>query len=160
MESSGFERFSLLTGRAAKSIARLKQVQMEAFHLSGAHVTCLCQLSRQGSLTQGELARRECMDRSQASRILRDLTAQGYVRTEAQQGYKRRYMLTAEGEKTAARIAQIIREINRFVSGSIPQADLDVFYRPLETIARNLEIAAERFSMPLKTPMTEQDETT
>ena len=48
MESSGFERFSLLTGRAAKSIARLKQVQMEAFHLSGAHVTCLCQLSRQG----------------------------------------------------------------------------------------------------------------
>ena len=52
MDTSRFEQFSRLTSSAAKSIAKLKSAQMEAFSLSGAHTNCLCRLHESGSLTQ------------------------------------------------------------------------------------------------------------
>ena len=73
MDTSRFEQFSSLMTGAAKSIAKLKAAQMEAFSLSGAHTSCLCRLYEAGSLTQGELTRAVQMDRSQVSRVLRDL---------------------------------------------------------------------------------------
>lgn len=41
MDTSHFEQFSRLTSSAAKSIAKLKSAQMEAFSLSGTHTNCL-----------------------------------------------------------------------------------------------------------------------
>lgn len=152
MEETGFERFCALTGSTAKSIARIKSARMGAFHLSGAHTNCLCHLYAQGSLTQGELARLEGMDRSQVSRVLRELAAKGYVTADAQKGYKRRYVLTPCGEETAARIRQIIREINGFVSGSIPRQELRAFYHTLETIAKNLRLAAGLYAREQDAP--------
>ena len=115
MDTSRFEQFSSLMTGAAKSIAKLKAAQMEAFSLSGAHTSCLCRLYEAGSLTQGELTRAVQMDRSQVSRVLRDLAQKGYVSADAQAGYKRRYALTPSGRETAARVEAIILDINRFV---------------------------------------------
>ena len=84
MDTSRFEQFSSLMTGAAKSIAKLKAAQMEAFSLSGAHTSCLCRLYEAGSLTQGELTRAVQMDRSQVSRVLRDLAQKGYVSADAQ----------------------------------------------------------------------------
>ena len=136
MDTSRFEQFSSLMTGAAKSIAKLKAAQMEAFSLSGAHTSCLCRLYEAGSLTQGELTRAVQMDRSQVSRVLR----------EAQAGYKRRYALTPTGRETAARVEAIILDINRFVSGSISDADIEIFYKTLTTITRNLQSAVETYA--------------
>ena len=145
MDKSRFEQFSHLTASAAKSIARLKTAQMEAFSLSGAHTSCLCRLYEAGSLTQGDLTRAVQMDRSQVSRVLRDLAQKGYVSADAQAGYKRRYTLTPAGEQTAARVEAIILDINRFVSDAIPDADIEVFYKTLTTITQNLQLAVEKY---------------
>lgn len=107
MDTSRFEQFSSLMTGAAKSIAKLKAAQMEAFSLSGAHTSCLCRLYEAGSLTQGELTRAVQMDRSQVSRVLRDLAQKGYVSADAQAGYKRRYALTPTGLETAARVETV-----------------------------------------------------
>ena len=88
---------------AAKSVSKLKAAQMDAFSLSGAHTNCLCRLHEAGSLTQGELTRLEQMDRSQVSRVLRDLAQKGYVVSDTQAGYKRRYTLTRRGADRRAR---------------------------------------------------------
>ena len=101
MDTSRFEQFSALMTSAAKSVSKLKAAQMDAFSLSGAHTNCLCRLHEAGSLTQGELTRLEQMDRSQVSRVLRDLAQKGYVVSDTQAGYKRRYTLTPAGEQTA-----------------------------------------------------------
>lgn len=146
MEVSRFEQFSALMTSAAKSVAKLKAAQMDAFSLSGAHTNCLCRLHEAGSLTQGELTRLERMDRSQVSRVLRDLMQKGYVVSDAQAGYKRRYALTPAGEETAARVEAIILDINRFVSGSISDADIEIFYKTLTTIAQNLQSAVETYA--------------
>ena len=145
MDTSRFEQFSRLTSSAAKSIAKLKSAQMEAFSLSGAHTNCLCRLHESGSLTQSELTRLENMDRSQVSRVLRDLMDKGYVTSDAQTGYKRRYSLTPLGIQTASRVEDIILTINRFVSGDIPDADIEIFYRTLSVITGNLALAVEKF---------------
>jgi len=146
VDTSRFEQFSSLMTGAAKSIAKLKAAQMEAFSLSGAHTNCLCRLYEAGSLTQGELTRAVQMDRSQVSRVLRDLAQKGYVSADAQAGYKRRYALTPSGRETAARVEAIILDINRFVSGSISDADIEIFYKTLTTITRNLQSAVETYA--------------
>ena len=145
MDKSRFEQFSRLTSSAAKSIAKLKAARMEAFSLSGAHTNCLCRLHESGSLTQSELTRLENMDRSQVSRVLRDLMDKGYVVSDAQAGYKRRYSLTPSGLQTASRVEEIILNVNRFVSGDSPDADIEVFYRTLAVITDNLALAVEKF---------------
>lgn len=152
MDKSRFVQFSHLTASAAKSIARLKTAQMEAFSLSGAHTNCLCRLHERGSLTQSELTRLENMDRSQVSRVLRELKKKGYVVSDAQAGYKRRYSLTPAGEKTASRIEDIILDVNQFVSHNIPDADIEVFYRTLTTITNNLALAVERYGATTEAP--------
>lgn len=148
LTESRFAQFSGLISSAAKSIQRLKLARMEAFHLSAAHTNCLCRLSTEGPLTQMELARQEGMDRSQISRVLRELTSRGYVQSENRSGYKRRYQLTLSGEETAREIGHIILEVNRFVSDAIPAADLEVFYRTMRTITENLGRAVERYAAP------------
>ena len=146
MDTSRFEQFSALMTSAAKSVAKLKAAQMDAFSLSGAHTNCLCRLHEAGSLTQSELTRLERMDRSQVSRVLRDLVLKGYVVSDAEAGYKRRYALTPAGEETAARVEAIILDINRFVSGSISDADIEIFYKTLTTITQNLQSAVETYA--------------
>ena len=146
LDTSRFEQFSALMTSAAKSVAKLKAAQMDAFSLSGAHTNCLCRLYEAGSLTQGELTRAVQMDRSQVSRVLRDLAQKGYVSADAQAGYKRRYALTPTGQETAARVEAIILDINRFVSGSISDADIEIFYKTLTTITRNLQSAVETYA--------------
>ena len=98
------------------------------------------------STPQGELTRAVQMDRSQVSRVLRDLAQKGYVSADAQAGYKRRYALTPSGRETAARVEAIILDINRFVSGSISDADIEIFYKTLTTITRNLQSAVETYA--------------
>ena len=142
MDISRFEQFSALMTSAAKSVSKLKAAQMDAFSLSGAHTNCLCRLHEAGSLTQGELTRLEQMDRSQVSRVLRDLAQKGYVVSDTQAGYKRRYTLTPAGEQTAARVEAIILDINR---DAIPDADIEVFYKTLTTITQNLQLAVEKY---------------
>lgn len=146
MDASRFEQFSALMTSAAKSVAKLKAAQMDAFSLSGAHTNCLCHLYEAGSLTQSELTRALGMDRSQVSRVLRDLAKKGYVAADSEGGYKRRYALTPAGKETAARVEAIILDINRFVSDSISDADIEIFYKTLTTIAQNLQAAVETYA--------------
>lgn len=145
MEESRFARFVGLLNRTAKAIQRIKSVKMKEYGLSAAHTTCLCRLAEAGpaGLTQSGLIRLEGMDRAHISRVLGDLQGRNYVTPAAQGGrYKKRYLLTPAGQAVAGEIQSVIVSVNRFVSGQIPQEDLEVFYRTLDKIAENLEQAA------------------
>lgn len=142
MEESRYELFAGLMGRAAKAIQRIKFANMRKYSLSAAHTTCLCKLAEAGDdgLTQGQLVQLEGADRAHISRMLGDLRERGYVAPAGQEGaYRRRYRLTGAGQKITGEIQSIILSVNRSVSGQIPQADIDIFYRTLRTITQNLE---------------------
>lgn len=150
MDENRFDMFVGLLGSAAKSIQRLKATQMEPFRLSAAHTDCLCCLAAAapGGLTQTQLAARLGMDRAQVSRVLRDLRARAYVCAGSAPGYKSPYHLTDAGHRIAAQIGDIIGEVRRFVSGSIPTAELEGFYRTFGTIAERLGQAVQLYSDP------------
>ena len=157
MEESRLALFSGLIGSAAKSIQRLKAAQMKKYRLSAAHTAFLCRLEEAGGdgLTQGELIALEGMDRAQVSRVLKDLCARQYAApAQPGSGYKRRYVLTPAGSAITKEVQGIILEINRFVSGHIPEGDIEVFYRTLSAITRNLELAEHSFppASPLPLP--------
>lgn len=148
MEESRYELFAGLMGQAAKSIQRIKGEKMRAYRLSAAHTTCLCHLdqAQEEGLTQSQLIALEGTDRAQVSRVLGELRQRGYVAVLGQEGrYKNRYVLTDSGKEIALEIRDIILDINRFVSDSIPEQDIQIFYRTLRTITQNLERAAKTY---------------
>lgn len=149
MEEFGYQRFAALIASAAKDIQRIKKVKMEQYGLSAAHTTCLCKLRAAGAegLTQGQLMAQEQVDRAQISRVLRELTDQGYTAVQdSASAYKRRYSLTAPGIQAADEINAIIAEVNAFVSGQIPAAELSAFYRTMEQITANLHRAVQQYT--------------
>ncbi len=148
MEDSRFELFMGLLGSASKSIQRLKAARMGDFDLSAAHTDCLWCLADAApeGISQTHLAERLGMDRAQISRVLRDLAQHGYVAAES--GYRRPYRLTEAGARVAAQIAQVVREVNRYVSENIPAADIRCFYRTFGVIAERLADAVSLYGVP------------
>ncbi|MCQ2437153.1 MAG: hypothetical protein MJ099_02000 [Clostridia bacterium] len=146
MEDSRFERFVNLTAMATKRIQRLKVDRMRKYGLSGAHTHCVLCLNRAGmtGLTQTELVAAEQMDASQISRVLRELIKKNYVTIEETGArYRRHYILTESGFAIAKEITDEVEFINQFVSGSIPQDEIEAFYNTFELICAGLEKAEQ-----------------
>lgn len=141
MEKSRFMLFTGLITRVVKSIQAMKMIKMERYGLSAAHTNCLCRLGgHPEGLTQGALSELEMMDKAQVSRVLRELEEKGYVRRETGAGaYKRRWLLTGLGVETVREMEETLLALNRYVSRDIPEANLEVFYRTMATIAENIE---------------------
>ena len=148
MDESRFERFSMLIESSIKSIIRLKGIFMDAYNLSATHARCLTALLRHESLTQNQLSELLAIDRSQISRILKDTMAAGLVASDDTSPYKKTYHLSKSGKNTAQLLEATILKINNFVSGDIPDDDIEVFYRTLETITSGLRQATQYFATP------------
>lgn len=148
MTQDRFEMFVGLIGNASKSIQRIKAQKMKKYGLTSAHTNCICRLesAEPAGLTQMELVRQEGMDASQISRVLRELMAKDYVQVSGEEGhYRRRYSLTEQGLSIAKEIRGIIITINDFVSKSIPEEDIEVFYQTFREICASLNRAEEIF---------------
>ena len=148
MEESRFERFSTLIESSVKSIMKLKSIFMDAYSLSATHARCLTALLKHDALTQNQLSESLAIDRSQISRILKDTIAAGLIKSDDTSPYKKTYYLTESGKNTAQLLESTILKINNYVSGDIPDEDIEVFYRTLETITLGLKQATQYFSTP------------
>ncbi len=157
MEKDRFDKFYHLTYSALKSIQRLKIIGMTPYELTGTHTMCLRHLyAAPDGLTRTKLVRLCDVDKAQVSRIINELCAKGYVsETESENAnYRKRLKLTRLGVQTAEQINSHVLEINKFVSGDIPDEQLQRFYETLECICKRLEDAEEFFGekMTEKTP--------
>ena len=89
------------------------------------------------------------MDKAQISRVIAELTEKGLItKTSAYKGqkYKNRLRLTEAGKKITHDLNDFIADAFKYVSGSIPKADLEVFYRTLFTISENLFSFADQLA--------------
>lgn len=147
MDNIRFALFEGYIGSAAKSIARLKAARMARFHLSAAHTSCLLRLLAAGDgLTQSGLRETLGMDRAQISRVLRQLRDKSYVCCDGA-GYNRIYRLTDSGISVSREIDDIVGEVLSFVSGEIPEAEIEAFYRTFSIITAHLSEAERRFGI-------------
>lgn len=146
MYNDHLEQFTLTLADILKSIKKLKDQRMSAYGLRSSHVMVMYILGRTpGGLTPAELSEASSVDKALISRIISELTEKGFVTTVAASGrrYKARLLLTAEGREVANYIANAVSTIQAKVSGNIPEADLEVFYRTLFTLQTNFRNLAE-----------------
>lgn len=142
MTQDRFELFDVSVSLICKSIQKLKNEKVLPYGLKSSHVLFLVQLGKsENGLTAGELSASGHVDKAQISRVISELISKGYVsRQSVYQGqkYRNRLTLTEAGQRVTREINDMIANVLEYVSGSIPVADLEVFYRTLFTISDNL----------------------
>lgn len=148
MNESRFELFSMLIESSIKSITRLKGIFMETYNLSATHARCLTALLNESPMNQNQLAEKLAIDRSQISRILKDLLERGFVMSDDTNPYKKGYRLTEKGQSSAQVLFDTILKINNYVSDDIPDEDIRIFYKTLEQINSGLKQATKQFATP------------
>lgn len=140
MSESHFEQFTLTLASILKSVKKLEGDRMSRFGLRSSHVMVLYQLGKHPEgLIPADLAESGSVDKALISRTISDLLAKKLVYTLQSDGrkYKAKLCLTPSGKEVADYITETVAHIQREVSGDIPKADLEVFYRTLFTLRDN-----------------------
>lgn len=142
MQENRFELFDVSMALISKCLQKIKSEKMVAYGLKASHVLFMVQLDQaEDGLTASELAKAGHMDKAQISRVIAELSSKGFiVKCDGRkaQKYKNRLRLTDTGKRIANELNAFIAEAFQYVSGSIPPADLEIFYRTLFTISDNL----------------------
>ena len=141
MQENRFELFDVSMSLICKSIQKIKSEIMQSYGLKSSHVLFMVQLGeREDGLTASELSRAGHMDKAQISRVVSELTDKGFIAWCSGNGqkYKNKFTLTEAGKSIAKDLNNLIDKALEYVSGSIPKADLEVFYRTLFTISDKL----------------------
>ena len=149
MNSSRFMQFAALLNSAQGSINRMKRQNMEAFDLGPAHTMCLNLLYQYpDGITKARLAELCEVDKAQISRVVSELQKKELIATpDLDKRYKHKLSLTSHGNEVSEQISRIILDINSFVSDSIPQEQIDTFYKTFNMICENLKKAEKNFSI-------------
>ena len=138
MLENRFELFDVSMSLICKSIQKIKSEIMQSYGLKSSHVLFMVQLGEQeDGLTASELSRAGHMDKAQISRVVSELTDKGYITkcSGTGQKYRNKFKLTEAGRRIAKDLDLLIEKAFEYVSGSIPKADLEIFYRTLFTIS-------------------------
>ena len=143
-----FVDFSNLIYSASKSLLRLKTRGMKAYGLGSAHTFCLRTLQQsEDGMTRTQLAEACSVDKAQISRLIAELAEQDYVCEASKgRGYRKKIVLTERGRRVADGIDDIVAHVLTYVSGEIPEEDIERMYQTLSLICEKLKQAEE---MPL-----------
>ncbi len=145
MDQDRLDQFMTLVVGASRSVTKLKNRYMTEYGLGSTHTMCIRRLyaSPEG-LTRTKLAEVCELDKAQVSRIIVELTENGYVSEgPGSTNYKRRIRLSEEGRRIAEDINDKVLRINQFVSGKITKEEIATFYRVFGEICENLKLAEE-----------------
>ena len=135
-----FETFTVLINRISRDIRKIKNQEMAAYHLRGAHVSCLYYIYSLGSVTSAELCEHCEEDKATISRAVDYLETNGFLLRDADaKRYKSPLLLTEKGREAGKRITERIDGILETVSHALTEDERLEFYRCLSAISRSLE---------------------
>ena len=148
MESERFRRFVLLVESTHKAVQKIKFNKAPDFGVKGVHTLWVYELlCHPEGITASELAAQSMIDRSLISRELEPLKELGYIETDgdpAKRNYNAKIRLTEKGKEVASNIGRIALEVQALASEGIFEEELDVFYKTLEKLNKNLLGIAEK----------------
>ena len=141
-----FLEFTIAISKLNKLIQKVKADGMSMFQLKGVHTICLYQLiGEKDGMTFSQIASACDLDSALISRSLNELVSNELIEKLGKPGkYNARYCLTAEGERVALEIKEIIESVQTAVDVGITDAELDVFYKVLFTLIQNFEELSEK----------------
>lgn len=133
--------FSTYIEKLYKDIQKVKTDRMNRFGLRSTDVSVMIMASRHpDGLTVTELASECGVDKAVVSRAMHSLLLQGYMTytNNILRNYRKKIKLTEKGMATVDTISHLAEQAVSEVSRDISQSDLDIFYRTLEKITKNL----------------------
>ena len=142
-----FETFTVLINRISRNIRKIKNQEMEAYHLRSPHVSCLYYLYIDENLTATDLCGKCEEDKATISRSLDYLEEHGYLaqRTQNAKRYKNLLFLTEKGKEAGKRVADKINAVLDQISGGLTEEERIAFYRSLSIISGSLDAVAQKY---------------
>ncbi len=143
MSTQRFTAFFQTFERILKNIRRIAMPVMQAYGLRSVHVNCLLAFgSNPEGLSVTELAR-ECMiDKSLASRVVKELHMGDYlcpIEAKSNKNYNKRYVLTKKSQTIILELDSLITSYVNEAGTNIPAEDRAIFYRVLAEFDRSIE---------------------
>jgi DNA-binding MarR family transcriptional regulator len=145
MMQERFENFTVLINRISRNIRKIKNQEIAAFSLKGAHISCLYYLYMNDGLTATDICERCEEDKAAISRSLDHLEKNGYLVCDTQntKRYKSPFSLTDKGREVGKEIIDKINQVLEEVGTGITREERAVFYRSLSIISDSLETIAQ-----------------
>lgn len=152
MEEEHFEKFALLISGIHWNIQKIKARNAEILGLRAVHIFWVYLLmNHPEGMTASEIAAAGNTTRGLVSREIEELVELGIVTTDKTTNRRRycwRFLLTEKGKAVAEKISEIAMGVQNKVNEGIPEEDLTVFYRVLDTLNKKFDVYTEKGEKP------------
>lgn len=142
-----FETFTVLINRISRNIRKIKNMELEEYHLKSIHGSCIYYLYTTQNMTATELC--ECCEEDKAtiSRALDYLEKNGYLTCKSpnEKRYKIPLILTEKGKEAGKKITDKIENVLQEMNDGLTEEEREAFYRSLSVISKSLNEVAEKY---------------
>lgn len=140
MDTIRFLMFHRSLDSILKDIKRIEMSYMSEYGLRSVHMGCLLRITQSGKgMTVTELAKESQTDKALISRVIKELTNDGFIATSGS-GYNKRYVLTEKGERVASDIIGDIGQYMLQARNGIPEEDMQKFYEVMASLSHNISL--------------------
>lgn len=147
MDTNRFLIFHRNFDSILKDIKKKEMSYMSEYGLRSVHMGCLLRIKHsEKGMTITELAKESNTDKALISRVIRELTSDGFVATKTageDKSYRKKYYLTEKSEKV---VSDIDDDIGRYMAQArvgIPEEDMQKFYETLAMLTKNISLIAD-----------------
>ena len=147
MDTNRFLIFYQSFERVLKDIKKKEMSYMSEYGLRSVHMRCLLRIGQsEKGMTITQLAKASNTDKALISRVIKELTKDGFVTTKTvgeDKSYNKKYHLTEKGENIASDINEDMSHYMAQARVGIPEGDMLKFYETLAILSNNISLIAD-----------------
>ena len=147
MDTNRFLIFYQSFERVLKDIKKKERSYMSEYGLRPVHMGCLLRIKQsEKGMTITQLAKASHTDKALISRVVKELSRDGFLETKTageDKSYNKRYHLTEKSEIIASDINKDIGEYMTQARVGIPEEDMLKFYETLSMLSNNISLIAD-----------------
>lgn len=145
-----FTAFALNLTNLERDLYKIKSKKMAEYGLRATHLMCMVQIfCHEDGLTPTEIARTCAIDKAFVSRITADLVDRNFIKFNEKYNdgrkYKQKFVLTDEGMSVMDQINEVVDNVIAKIHGQVSEKELKSFYKVLEVLNNNINLATEEF---------------
>lgn len=127
----------------SRAQAQFRTERAVSDELGACHWAFIFAVNRNPGMTQEELARELCLNKSTVARSLTHLEEHGFVERRGDSQDKRVLLvyLTEKAVQILPKLRSVTKEWNGLISGGIKDSDMEIFFSVLSRMEHNAKVA-------------------